>query len=66
MSNLKLNVLIRGHDPLAPEKMFDNRCLTLFTSSAYKKERKIAISRLDKEIKSINDIKILSFDNLEN
>ncbi|MCD6408151.1 serine/threonine protein phosphatase [bacterium] len=62
MKNLEKNVLIRSHDPLAPERMFDNRCLTIFTSSAYGRERKIAIVDLEKEIKTIDDIEIISFD----
>lgn len=65
MERLQINVLIRSHDPLAPERMFNNRCLTLFTSSAYGKERKIALCRLDKEIKTIDDLEIISLDKPE-
>ncbi|MCM8829786.1 MAG: serine/threonine protein phosphatase [Candidatus Omnitrophica bacterium] len=61
MERLGKNVLIRGHDPLAPERMFDNRCLTLFTSSNYS-SRKIAILDLKKEVRSIDDIEIISLD----
>lgn len=61
MSRLGKNVLIRGHDPLVPERIFDNRCLTLFTSSSYGC-RKIAIVDLQQEIKSIDDIEIISLD----
>lgn len=61
MDRLQKNVLIRGHDSLAPEKMFDNRCLTLLTSSMYK-NRRIAIIDLGKEIKSIDDFDIIPMD----
>lgn len=61
MGRLKKNVLIRGHDPTVPERMFDNRCLTLFTSSSYGC-RKIAIFDLQKEIRSIDDIDIIPLD----
>jgi len=61
MGILKKNVLIRGHDPVVPERIFDNRCLTLFTSSAYG-NRKIAILDLEKEVKTIDDIDIIPID----
>lgn len=61
MNKLGKNVLIRGHDPTAPERMFDNRCLTLFTSSFYGC-RKIGMVSLRKEIKTVNDIDIIPLD----
>lgn len=61
MDRLKKNVLIRSHDPAAPEKMYENRCLTLFTSESYGFERKIAILNIDKEIKTIDDMEIIGF-----
>jgi hypothetical protein len=61
MKNLNKNVLIRSHDPLAPERMFDNRCLTIFTSSSYGRYRQIAIVDLSREIHSIDDIEIINF-----
>ena len=65
MDRLKMNVLVRGHDPLVPEKMFGGRCLTLFTSSAYGRERKIALCSLEKETRSISDMEIISLDKPE-
>ncbi|MCX8082215.1 MAG: serine/threonine protein phosphatase [bacterium] len=61
MDRLGKNVLIRGHDPLVPERIFDNRCLTLFTSSSYG-NRKIAIVDLQQEVKNIDDIEIIPLD----
>jgi predicted phosphodiesterase len=61
MKNLCKNVLIRSHDPLAKERMFDNRCLTIFTSSSYGRERKIAILDLSREIRTIDDVEIINF-----
>ncbi|MCM8818072.1 MAG: serine/threonine protein phosphatase [Candidatus Omnitrophica bacterium] len=62
MNKIGFNVLIRSHDPYAPERMFENRCLTIFTSTSYGTERKIALLNLNKKIKSVDDIKIISLD----
>jgi len=61
MSKLGKNVLIRGHDYHAPERMYDDRCLTLFTTDSYNKPgriipRRIAILKAGKEAKTINDL----------
>jgi len=39
--------------------MFDDRCLTIFTSSAYTRERTIAIYDFEKPIKTAEDLEIL-------
>jgi len=51
-------VLIRSHQPTAPQFMFDDRCLTIFTSSAYPRERVIAILDFDKEVNTAKDLEI--------
>jgi predicted phosphodiesterase len=61
MSRLDKNVLIRSHQPDAPPTMYGKRCLTIFTSSAYKhyiSERTIALVDLQREVKSVDDIEI--------
>jgi len=61
MSRLGKNVLIRSHQPDAPSTMYSKRCLTIFTSSAYRhyiSERTIALVELKKVIKSTDDIEI--------
>lgn len=58
MKRFKKKILIRSHDPYAPQVMFDNRCLTIFTSSAYGREREIAIFDLKKEIETAKDLEI--------
>jgi len=61
MSRLGKNVLIRSHQPEAPPTMYDKRCLTIFTSSAYGNcvsERTIALIDLKKPVKSADDIEI--------
>jgi len=65
MDRIGLNVLIRSHDPYAPERMFDNRCLTIFTSVVYGTERKIASINLNKRIINVDDIEIISLDKPE-
>jgi len=61
MSRLGENVLIRSHQPDAPPTMYGKRCLTIFTSSAYRhyiSERTIALVDLKKPVKSADDIEI--------
>jgi predicted phosphodiesterase len=58
MEKLKKSVLVRSHQPNAPKFMFDDRCLTIFSSSAYGKEREIAIFDFEKEIKTARDLEI--------
>jgi len=61
MSRLGKNVLIRSHQPDAPATMYDRRCLTIFTSSAYRNyisERTIALVDLRKAVKSVNDVEM--------
>jgi len=58
MEKLKKNVLVRSHQPNAPKFMFDDRCLTIFSSSAYDREREIAIFNFEKEIKTARDLEI--------
>jgi hypothetical protein len=61
MSRLGKNVLIRSHQPDAPPTMYGRRCLTIFTSSAYRNhipERTIAIVDSRKPVKSADDIDI--------
>jgi predicted MPP superfamily phosphohydrolase len=61
MSRLGKNVLMRSHQPDAPPTMYGKRCLTVFTSSAYRhciSGRTIAIIDLKKPVKSADDIEI--------
>ena len=61
MSRLGKNVLIRSHQPDAPPTMYDRRCLTIFTSSAYRhciSGRTIALVDFKKIVKSADDIEI--------
>jgi len=61
MARLGKNVLIRSHQPDASPTMYDGKCLTIFTSSAYRhyiSERTIALADLRKVVKSVDDIEI--------
>ena len=58
MERFQKKILVRAHDPSAPLFMFEDRCLTLFTSSYYQKPRMVAIADLDKKIKTAKDLKI--------
>jgi protein phosphatase len=52
IEKINKRILIRSHDPSAPQLMYDDRCLTIFTSSVYSTERIIAIADFSKDIKT--------------
>jgi protein phosphatase len=56
MERYRKKILLRSHQPLAPMVMFDKRCVTLFTSSAYVSNRTVAIVDLDREIRNAEDV----------
>jgi len=61
MSRLEKNVLIRSHQPNARQAMYGRRCLTIFTSAAYREvipHRTIAIADLEREVKTVDDLVI--------
>lgn len=58
MKRFRKKVLIRSHQPTSPLFMFDNQCLTIFTSSAYARERTIAIADFKKSLKTAKDLEI--------
>jgi predicted phosphodiesterase len=58
MGRFNKKVLIRSHQPDAPLFMFDDRCLTIFTSCAYARERTIAILDFEKPIQTAKDLEI--------
>jgi len=59
MERFKKKVLVRSHQPTSPLFMFGNCCLTIFTSSAYTRERTIAIYDFKKPIKTAKDLEII-------
>jgi len=58
MERLGKRVLIRSHQPHSPQSMFNDRCLTIFTSSVYLRRKTIAIAHLNKPIMSIKDLEV--------
>jgi hypothetical protein len=56
MCRLNKKILIRGHQPHAPRYLFDRRCLTLFTSSAYPVPRTVAILELTEPIQKADQL----------
>ncbi len=74
MKRFNKKILIRAHDPYAPQFMFaeanasshaltkasafNEKCLTIFTSSDYERERVIAIFDFEREIKTARDLEI--------
>lgn len=63
MGRFNKNVLVRSHQPDAPAVMFGGRCLTIFTSSAYRRhgsKPSVALVDLEREVKSVDDIRVES------
>jgi hypothetical protein len=60
MNRLGRSILVRAHQPHIKPIIFNNRCLTLITSHAYKPIRLIAIADLEKPlINSVDDLEIV-------
>lgn len=66
MDAFSSNVLIKGHNPHAPLKMFENKCVTLNTTRVYDNAcgRHIAIIDLGKTVNSADDITIVNLTRL--
>ena len=60
MKRFDKNVLIRSHQPSIQPVIYDNRCVTIFTSHAYMPTRTIAIANLKAEIQTAADLVIES------
>jgi len=56
---LGVRVLVRSHQPSAPTYLFDDRCLTLFTSRAYGSgEPRVALFRPGGEVHSARELEL--------
>ncbi|MCD5408637.1 serine/threonine protein phosphatase [Candidatus Bipolaricaulota bacterium] len=61
MSRLGLRALVRSHQPHAPLYLFEGRCLTIFTSSAYGGgERSVALLRPGRPLRDARDLELIS------
>jgi predicted phosphodiesterase len=56
MKRYQKQVLVRSHQPNAPLVMFNQHCMTIFTSRAYLPVRTIAVADLEKEIRTTEDV----------
>lgn len=60
MDRLGARILVRSHQPFAPTFLFDDRCLTLFTSSAYGGgARRVAILRPGEKVDTGRDLDLI-------
>jgi len=60
---LGVRVLVRSHQPDAPDLLFDDRCLTLFTSNAYGSgPRRVARIEPGQAIASARDLRVETID----
>lgn len=57
MDKLNKKILIRSHQPNAPLFMYDNRCITVFTSSAYGTKKRIV--KVPGDVENIEDVEII-------
>jgi len=59
-AQLGIDVLIRSHQPAAPLYLFDDRCLTLFTSIAYGNGTRQVVRLLpDQQIETARDLELI-------
>jgi predicted phosphodiesterase len=56
MKRYQKQVLVRSHQPNAPSIMFNQHCMTIFTSHAYLPIRTVAVADLEKEIRTTEDV----------
>lgn len=54
MDQLEKEVLVRSHQPNVPTHMFDGRCITIFTSSAYGTSMNVAV--VEGSVSSSSDV----------
>lgn len=60
MGRLALRVLVRSHQPFAPPYLFDDRCLTIFTSAAYGgTTRTVAVLRPWQPLRTALDLELV-------
>ena len=58
---LGVKALVRSHQPSAPALLFEERCLTIFTSTAYGGTvRRVAVLRPEKPLESARDLELVT------
>ncbi len=58
-SRLGIRALVRSHQPDAPPYLFEDRCLTLFTSSAYGGRRRVALLPRGRCVNTARDLDLI-------
>ncbi|MEW5825350.1 MAG: metallophosphoesterase family protein [Candidatus Bipolaricaulota bacterium] len=58
-ATLGVRVLVRSHQPDAPTYLFGDRCLTVFTSSAYGGLRRVAVLSPGRPVNTARDLELL-------
>jgi len=62
-ARLGVRVLVRSHQPFAPTYLYDDRCLTVFTSSAYGTgPRQVAVLKPGRRVRSARDLDLETID----
>jgi len=60
LNRLGLKALVRSHQPHAPTHLYEDRCLTIFTSKAYGgTQRHVALLRPEKAIRTARDLELV-------
>jgi hypothetical protein len=58
-AQLGVTILVRSHQPSAPLSLFEDRCLTLFSSTAYGGARHVAVLRTDRKVDTTRDLELI-------
>ena len=58
-ARLGIRVLVRSHQPDAPSYLFEDRCLTLFTSCAYGGQRRVALLPQGRRVNTARDLDLI-------
>ncbi len=58
-AHMGIRVLVRSHQPDAPSYLFEDRCLTLFTSCAYGGQRRVALLPQGRCVNTARDLDLI-------
>ena len=58
-TRMGVRVLVRSHQPDAPPYLFEDRCLTLFTSCAYGGQRRVALLPQGRRVNTARDLDLI-------
>lgn len=63
MAKISKQILVRGHDPNAPNYQYGSRLLTIFTTKAYLRSRQVAVLEKGQMPFTARDLELINIDN---